>query len=120
ESHVQSSAAYALGRIGKPAAGVMAKLRAALVSTDPTLRVVSAWSLVQLAPKDAQVGREALPVLMQGLQNPNANVRRGAAEALGTLGPAARAAKGQLQAASKDSDDSVREAAAAALKRIGG
>jgi HEAT repeat protein len=117
---VGSSAAYALGRIGQPAQVAVGQLRKTVESPDPMLRVISALALVQIAPKDPQVVRDALPVLMQGLQNHNVAVRRSAAEALGVLGPAGRAATKQLQAVLRDPDESVRKAAATALERTGG
>jgi HEAT repeat protein len=117
---VGSSAAYALGRIGQPAQVAVGQLRKTVESPDPMLRVISAWALVQIAPKDPQVARTALPVLMQGLQNHNVAVRRGAAEALGMLGPAGRPAAKQLQAAQRDPDESVRKAATTAFERTGG
>jgi HEAT repeats len=96
------------------------RLRKSLEAPDATVRVISAWALVHIAPSDVQVVREALPVLMQGLENQNVAVRRGAAEALGALGPAGRPANKQLQAATHDPDETVRKAAAAALERTGG
>ena len=120
EVRVRASAAYALGRIGQPAKVAVTHLKKSLESPDSILRVVSAWSLVQIAPKDPQVVRDALPVLMQGLQNQNVAVRRGAAEALGALGPAGRPANKQLQSATHDPDETVRKAATTALELTGG
>ena len=119
EVRVGAIAAFALGRIGPPAKTALPQLRIALESADPVLRVSSAWALVHIVPGDEQVGRAALPVLIQGLQNPTIAVRRGAADALGRLGKAARAAEQGLRTATRDPDPSVRKAAAAALERIG-
>src|SRR5688572_444574 len=55
----------------------------------------------------------------QALQDPRAEVRREAAEALGELGADAKAATLDLAAALKDKDDGVRVKAANALWSIG-
>ncbi len=119
DARVATVAAYALGRIGPPAKQAEASLRQTLESSDPILRVASAWALVHIAPGDERLGQLALPVLMQGLDNPNIAVRRGAAEGLGVLGKRARQAERQLQAAARDSDPTVRKAAITALERMG-
>ena len=119
DAHVATVAAYALGRIGPAAQMALPKLGQTLESTDPVLRVASAWALVHVAPDNERLGQAALPVLMQGLDNPTAAVRRGSAEGLGVLGKRARAAERQLQTAARDSDPTVRKAAITALERMG-
>ncbi len=69
----------------------------------------------------AAIGAAAEPstlVIVEGLRDENAWVRREAAEALGRLGWVAQSAVSALEEARNDTDDLVREAAAAALRRI--
>jgi hypothetical protein len=65
----------------------------------------------------ADVGA-VLPVLTRALADGDAKVRASAAEALGSVGPAAQAVSGDLEKALKDADAAVRKAAAAALAKI--
>ncbi|KKL57507.1 hypothetical protein LCGC14_2234710, partial [marine sediment metagenome] len=65
-------AAYALGRIGPAARAALPKLQAELTSPESLVRVASAYALVHVAPDNQGVVRAALPVLVQGLRNPNA------------------------------------------------
>ena len=55
-----------------------------------------------------------------GLKNPLPLARQGAAEGLGSLGPAAQDAVPALQQCLKDDDKAVRAAAAKAIELIGG
>ncbi len=113
-------AAYALGRIGPAARAALPKLQAELTSPESLVRVASAYALVHVAPDNQDVVRAALPVLVQGLRNPKAAARRGAAEGLARVGkPARRAAEGALRAATHDPDASVRKAALEALEKMG-
>jgi HEAT repeat protein len=119
EPRVCAAAAYALGRMGSAAHVAVPKLRAAMQASDPLLRIISAWALVHIAPQDPKA-RDAVPLLIQGLQNASPAVRHGAAEGLGILGPLAAAAKAPLeQVAAGDSEEPVRKAAAHALELIG-
>ena len=59
-----------------------------------------------------------VPALAGALRDEDAFVRRDAAEALGKLGAAARAAVPDLAAATRDRNAEVRREAAKALKRI--
>lgn len=63
-------------------------------------------------------GPEDVPPLLEDLKNAQPRVRREAAEELGRIGGAARAAIGALEQASKDAIGEVRVAAAAALAAI--
>ncbi|MEX2113670.1 MAG: HEAT repeat domain-containing protein, partial [Pirellulales bacterium] len=119
EVRVRATAAYALGRAGAAAKPAVPKLRNLLESDDPLVRVVCAWSLAHIAPDDAQLARSIVPVLIHGTKSDNLMMRRGAADALGRLGPAADSAVASLKALENDSDESVRAAAADALKKIG-
>ena len=66
----------------------------------------------------ATFGKDAVAVIAGLLGDEEPLVRKGAAMALGTIGPAARQAIGDLLPASHDDDPNVRRAAEDALKRI--
>lgn len=120
EPRVAAVAAYALGSIGEGASSAAPQLRKSLESSDPVVRVASAWALVHVSTRPDQVASITIPVLIQGLKNDNAAVRRGSAEALGRLGKAARtAAEPGLREAAKDTDETVRHAALVALEKLG-
>ena len=61
--------------------------------------------------------REALPALIQALQDREALVRDAAAEAIGAIGPESREAVAALHQALADSNSFVQAAAAKALKK---
>jgi HEAT repeat protein len=111
--------AYALGKIGPDAAGAEPALFGLLHNSNRQLALVSAWALAQISPASAEVAEKTLPVLIAGLKDRTPLARRGAAEALGSLGPAAKEAIPALQSAAKDKDPSVRAAVAKALLLIG-
>ena len=115
------AAAYALGRIGPHAVAAVPALRGLLKGHDALSAQASAWALTQIRPGSAEIAAEVVPVLIQALSFALPFARRGAAEALGELGPLAQSARQALQkAATSDEDPSVREAAANALKPISG
>lgn len=60
----------------------------------------------------------AVPVLVKALRDGNSKTRACAAAALGKMGPAAQKATEALEAAAKDPDLSVRDAAARSLKQV--
>lgn len=121
EPRVAAVAAFALGSIGPSvASSAMVPLRKSLESSDPVVRVASAWALVHISAKPEQVASLTIPILVQGLKSEAPAVRRGSAEALGRLGKLARtAAEAALRAAAKDSDETVRHAALRALESMG-
>jgi HEAT repeat protein len=106
---------YALGRIGRGAAEAKPVLEKLLTNPNQDLALISAWAMTKIAPASAA---PAVPVLISGLTASEVIMRRGAAEALGEMGRAARTAATALERATKDSDKSVRDAAAAALTAI--
>lgn len=120
EPRVAAVAAYALGSMGEGASTAAPQLRKSLESSDAVVRVASAWALVHVSAKPEQVASMTIPVLIQGLKNENAAVRRGSAEALGRLGkPARAAAESGLREAARDTDETVRHAALVALEKMG-
>ncbi len=118
EEPLKYGAAYALGRIGPGAESATPALLKAAGSDDDTLALLSAWALAQVAPDCRECAEQTVPVLVAGLEHPNAQHRREAAAALGSLGPLARAAVPALTQAANDTDLGVRAAATVALEAV--
>lgn len=114
-----AAVAYALGKIGPDAASAEPSLLRQLGSSNRQAAMLSAWALVQIRPDSSEIAAKAVPVLAEGLAVPLPAGRKTAAEALGKLGPSAKAALPSLQKAAKDEDQGVRDAVAQALKAIG-
>lgn len=117
EEGVAPSAAYALGQIGPDAAAAQDALIASLESADSTTALASAWALTKVAPVETHATR-VVPVLAAGLQAASPMLRKGAAEALGSLGPLAKDAAAALEKAAQDEEDAVKAAAVEALKLV--
>ncbi len=107
---VRTRSAKALGRIGPDAKVAVTALIETL--TDRTTAVSSIRALVQI---DAQA---AIPVLIKTLSNKYDYIREETAEALGGIGPEARAALPALKQLTKDPDRQVAKAATEAIERI--
>jgi HEAT repeat protein len=131
---VDPAVSEALGEIGPPARKSVDKLASILKPESPDGRILLATvaAAEALWKVDRQAGK-AVPALTRLLSVKNvvdsqsmfacqygaAKVRRRAAEVLGEIGPAARAAEPRLaELAKTDEFLTVREAARAALKRI--
>jgi hypothetical protein len=78
----------------------------------------SAWALVEINPRLRGLAERCLEPLTRGLRQSDAVARSRAAEALGKLGPAAMAAVPALEELALDQDETVRESAAAAIRKI--
>ncbi|MFI4876821.1 MAG: HEAT repeat domain-containing protein [Blastopirellula sp. JB062] len=116
----QHDAALALGQIGKPAADATPALQKVMsASQDETLKVLCAWSILQIDGKSKATADKVVPALTTALKAKQAVARRGAAELLGRLGADAQSAESALQAASQDEDPAVRDAVAEAREAIG-
>jgi HEAT repeat protein len=117
EGPVHFAASYALGRIGSKAIKAKPALLAQL-NSDENMALISAWALAHIHPECPTCQEKALPVLIGGLDDPSAEIRREAASGICCFGDAAKGAVDKLKKAVNDSDEEVREAAAAALKAI--
>ena len=104
-----------LGRIGPKAAAAIGPLTATLADELPAIRRETLFAIGAIAPADPTV-IAALAKSLDG--DKDGDVRSAAAEALGLIGPGAASAVPTLQKALQDGDQSVREAAAEALKKI--
>lgn len=98
----------------------IADARRFLEDPEPGVRCVAAWVLYCRRGQAGVAGdtKDVLTVQQQTLKARDPWARRQAARFLGSLGPYARDAVPALSAALQDKDEGVREAAAAALKRI--
>jgi HEAT repeat protein len=115
----RESALYALRQIG-PKAGAAARPLLRKVQADDSFdSMAAAWALARIMPENEQVSVVVVRKLASGLGNPDTTVRMESASALGDMGAAAKASAASLEKAAKDDGDAaVREAAAAALKRV--
>jgi HEAT repeat protein len=92
-------------------------LIATLKDPDPNMRYWAARELGKAKGSDAPA---AVTALTNALTDQDANVRMGAAYALGDLGPEAKSALPAIRKATKDPAKEVREGAEYATKRIEG
>jgi len=138
----RADAAEDLGRIGPPAKAAVPALARRLKDADPQVRIASAAAIASIDPKNPDVlpaalaelkgaaeqrrvaadllgdlGAVSVPTLSGALKDVDANVRWAAAESLGRIGPAAKAAVTDLAAALADKE--IRSIAADALGSIG-
>jgi HEAT repeat protein len=113
-------AAKALGHYGAAAAAAGPALLAALDDEDPAVRGAAALSIVsaRVMPIES-VPEKAVPILADCLGDQDPSVRRRAGEALGALGPAAKAAVPALARALTNKHGQVNDWALAALEAIG-
>jgi len=115
-------AAAALGQIGdraggrpdavKPALGALTRL--ARTAGPPTVREAACRALARIAPPSAE------KVLAAALDDPQPSVRYAAVQGIGNLEKVSAATVSALVARLQDKDAGVRQAAAAALARVGG
>ena len=121
DAETREKAAWALGRLGEPAAteAVLTALVAYLKDTDSDVRLSAASALGELGEPAAT--EAVLAALIVCLKDTDSNVRLSAASALGELGePAAtEAVLAALIVCLKDTDSNVRLSAASALGELG-
>jgi HEAT repeat protein len=119
-SSARRGAAEALGHYGAAASQAGPALLEALDDEDPSVRTLAAFSLVAargVAPE--ALAEKAVPILSGCLSDDDPSVRRRAGEALGALGPAARAATAALIIALRNEHEQVNDWALLALGEIG-
>jgi HEAT repeat protein len=110
--------AYALGKMGPAAAAAKPDLMILLGSKDQSVAVVAAWALTRIDPQSSETATKVVPTLIAGLSDPRPESRQMAAETLGGLKSAAKAAIPALEKAASDENRAVRDAASEALRAI--
>ncbi len=112
DADVRRAAARSLGQLG-PLAFAALDEKKTLADADPAVRSTAVEALGWMGPT-------ALSPLVKALADKSPAVRRMAARALGRFGPAAKPAEAALVQVVDDPVDTVRDAAAKALRRIRG
>jgi HEAT repeat protein len=112
EPGLTADAAVALSHLGREA---FQPLREALSSEDPVVRSEALRSLGKLRERAPLESKVVIPLLLKGLQDPDARVRVVAATYLGIIGQDSEGTVEALIATLKDTDDDVRVATATAL-----
>ena len=108
----RAAAAHALGKLGEDGRDAVPALAIALRDPD--------WGVAEPVVESlSRIGAPAIPVLVDGLQDPALPVRWGSARALGAMGEDAIDAVPALATALQDEQIMVRWAAASALWAIG-
>lgn len=111
DTSVRRDAAGALGRLGSAAQSAAHGLVGLLAEPDTRTRIVAATAL-------KRVGRGAIPALIEGLTNPDAELRGRCASVLGHLGLTDPSITAVLQAVTDDEDAEVRRRASVAIENI--
>lgn len=109
--NVRVAAVRALGKIG-PDAAPSARVLAGMLVHDPDDRRTIARAMADIGPPSVRHLRKLL-------QHEKTDVRVAAIEALGWIGPAAKAAAGDLIGLMRDKEQTVRIAAANAVRSVG-
>jgi len=109
---IQAEAAAGLGELGPNAKDAVPALGKALVGADEMRSHFAAQAL-------AQIGKAAVPFLIEGLKSEKAGLRWDALNALGHIGPDAKEAAPAVARILGASDPSLRAEAARILGRIG-
>jgi HEAT repeat protein len=112
-------AIYALGRIGKLPPEAEAKVRGYSKSKDRLLGTVSMWTLARVHSGDKQLLQEAATTLVEGLKSEDAQVRKAAARALGTLQPGPEVLLPIMEKALAGADEKIVVDALDALASLG-
>lgn len=120
DMEVRGTACYALGKMGAAAAEAAPVLEKRLQELDGGSRTAFIWALMQIRPGDKDVEAKAVPLLVDALGHENDLARLEAATSLGQIDSAAtpEIIARLKEVAEKDTDDDVREAAAAAVKAL--
>jgi HEAT repeat protein len=120
DEKVAYAACYALGKIGPDAMDAKPALQKMLDAEDEFLRVAAAWALARVHPECPETPLKSVPLLIEALDEPAPMIRLEAIESLRCLGPRAKDAVPALEKAAEDENETIRQAAAEALKAIGG
>jgi HEAT repeat protein len=114
---VQYTALHFLGALGKAAQDAVPAIEKAYNGPDEFGKAVAAWALVSIDPNPENIKR-AIPWMIKALSHESPQVRMHAAMMLGKIGQGNPAAKAALEQATKDEEESVRNAAESALATL--
>jgi HEAT repeat protein len=118
--HIQTTACFALGKMGPAAKDASQEALVALFKdNDGFVRLASAWALMKIFPGNSNVSTRVVPVLVEGLAQHEGKVQLEIISSLGVIGPLAKEALPALQKAAESFDPAVQAAAADAIKKIG-
>lgn len=118
DDHVRHAAIFALRQIGPGATEAVPQLVSMLGDQDSMVALASAWALAAIAGSDGGVASKVAPVLAQGLVSADERAQLESVDAIVALGPGGASAAPILKKlAEEDDSESVREAAAEALKK---
>jgi HEAT repeat protein len=121
DKRVRESALFALREIGPGAKSAIRPLLRKMEADKSFDSFAAAWALSSIAPTNEAVGKRVLPVLLRGLASADEQTRLNSADAIAEWGPNGASAAAELKkVAHEDKSPAVREAAAAALKRVEG
>ena len=116
--NIRRSAARALHALGSDAAGARDDLQGALKDEDAETRL---WSALALAQID-RTNQAAVPVLIEGLKNPSAEVREAAALSVSMIQFSGDQSQPVIELLTRmsveDADERVRRAASSASKLL--
>jgi HEAT repeat protein len=116
--YVRYSACYATGQIGPAASRAVPVLRNQIKGDDKFLAFVSSWALARIDPEQEGLADDIVPILKDYLEGHDSDVRIAALEALGELGRGAEPALNDIEAMTRDKDETVRDAAKLAREKI--
>lgn len=117
---VRYASFYLLGRVGPEAMRGKDALKAHLDDQDDYYAATAAWALARIDEDDPDVVAKGIPLFVKALKSPEPFVRHEAADSLAELGSLAKPALPDLERAAQDKNQSVAEAAKAAIKKISG
>ncbi len=113
QTAVKYAAAYALGKIGDRQGGLEPLTKVFKSTNDEQLRIIAAWSLLQLGPKDKQLVTAARMTILKGLNSSKQQVRATAVRALVELKP------GEEKMSSEEIDEFVKAMQSAPPQVVG-
>ena len=120
-AEIQIMGVFALGKIGAPAKDAIPDIAKMISPKNPQLSRVSAWALTMIDPTALGESTDRVIELLAGaLEKDQHFVRIEAANALGNLGPRAKAALPALKKAAADPLPPVQEAISKAIEKIEG
>lgn len=115
---VAQAACYALGKIGPGAEAAVPALQQLTKSEDEFQRIAAVWALLKITPNDQELEQQAVPHLINALEDEREHVRVEAAYLLGEIGEPAKAAIPALEQARDDQSPAMQKAVATALDML--